>query len=277
MIREGTLETPSARMRIEMLNWLSIRRLAIRISSLPALLPALTFLLFYCLWDLIIRCNIVDPLLLPPPNRVIAGALGWIIDGSIWQHLGASLYRVAIGYMIGIILAIPCGLILGWSTSSHRALSPLLEIGRTISPISWIPLAVIWFGIGDNPAIFIIAITSFFPAFLATLNAYLQLPPIILKTASNFGASGLTLFLRVLIPACLPRIFTGLKISLGIAWMVIVAAEMVGMRSGLGYLILDARNSLRTDLILSAMLIIGVVGLLLDISINRLQRIIVKG
>jgi NitT/TauT family transport system permease protein len=240
-------------------------------------IQASTFIIFYLVWDFIVRFGLISETLLPFPKDVLSGVKELLVSGQILNHVKASLYRVAIGYGIAVALAIPFGFFLGWSRSSAEALSPMLEMVRTISPISWIPLAVIWFGIGDNPAIFIIAIASFFPVCIATQSAYLQLPSIILKTATNFGAGGFTLFFKVLLPACLPKIFTGLKISLGIAWMVIVAAEMVGMRSGLGYLVLDARNSLRMDLILSAILIIGVVGTILNSLMNLLILFVVKG
>ena len=216
-------------------------------------------------------------MVLPNPYKVLLGVGELVFSGEIASHLFASLYRVALGFFLGVTLAIPIGFFFGWNKKLYKASYPLIEMLRTVSPISWIPLAIIWFGIGDLPAIFILAIATFFPTFLATFKAYTQTPEIIIKTSKNFGAKGSSLFFKVLLPSCLPRIFVGLKISLGIAWMVIVAAEMVGMRSGLGYLVLDSRNAIRTDLVIASMIIIGIVGVLLDYTMNIAESYFIKG
>jgi NitT/TauT family transport system permease protein len=171
-----------------------------------------------------------------------------------------------------VALGVVFGLCCGWSALAYAALRPFIEIGRTISPLAWIPLAVLWFGIGNAPAIFIIAVSAFCPVFVATQNAQRNIDRNLVLVALNFGATLPQLFWRVIIPASFPQIVVGLRIALAISWMVIVAAEMVGMRSGLGYLILDSRNMLRIDLVIACMLVIGGIGLVLDCVMNRWER-----
>jgi NitT/TauT family transport system permease protein len=160
---------------------------------------------------------------------------------------------------------------LGWYIKVGATFSPLIEVFRTISPISWIPLAILWFGIGDIPAVFIIFISSFFPILIATIHAGKNIDPVLLRVAANFGAQGPKLFRHVIFPASFPYIVVGLRISLGISWLVVVAAEMVGLRSGLGYLIMDARNFLRTDFVIAGMVTIGIVGYTLDRVMRSLE------
>ena len=153
----------------------------------------------------------------------------------------------------------------------REALDPILQVMRTISPISWIPLAILWFGIGDTPAIFIIFITAFFPILISTASSIKHIDPILIKVGTNFGASKSQLLRKVILPAISPYIVIGLRISLGLSWVIIVAAEMVGMSSGLGYMILDARNFLRTDLIIAGMFVVGIIGFLLDHLLSLIE------
>jgi len=150
----------------------------------------------------------------------------------------------------------------------------LTQILRPISPIAWIPLAIIWFGVGNLAPIFLIFLSSIFPMALETTAGVHTIERQYIRAAENFGVSGLALFRQVVIPAALPQIIVGMRISLGVAWLVVVAAEMIALRSGLGYLIIDSRNAgNRYDLVVAGMLIIGVIGLLLDIAVRRLERL----
>ncbi|MCX9012874.1 MAG: ABC transporter permease [Candidatus Methanoperedens sp.] len=214
--------------------------------------------------------------LLPSPSSIAVAICEMLIQGILINHLLTSLSRVFIGFTLAASLAIPLGLILGWYSKAMNALNPLIQLFRPISPIAWIPLAILWFGIGDKPAIFIIFITSFFPMLVASASAVRNIDASIIKAATNFGANDISMLRKVVLPACFPQIVVGLRISLGIAWVIIVAAEMVGMRSGLGFMILDARNFLRIDMVVAGMVIIGIVGLSLDRLVclieNKIRR-----
>ena len=153
-------------------------------------------------------------------------------------------------------------------------MNPLVQILRPISPIAWIPLAILWFGVGDLSPIFLIFLSSVFPTVVQTAAGVQTIDRRYLRAADNFGVGGAKLFFQVVIPAVLPQIIVGLRVSLGVAWLVVVAAEMIALHSGLGYLIIDSRNAgNRYDLVVAGMVIIGLTGLLLDTMMRRLERL----
>ena len=194
-------------------------------------------------------------------------------NGRLWSDATASLFRVTWGFFLAAGVGTPLGLWVGWTTRGFEALNPFIQALRPISPIAWIPIAILWFGIGDGAGIFLIFYASFFPITVGTMAAVRNLSMVHLRSAMNFGLSGIELFRRVVLPAALPQIITSLRIALGVAWLVIVAAEMVGMDSGLGYLITDARNmGRRYDLVAATMVIIGAIGIVLDLLIRQLEN-----
>ena len=226
--------------------------------------PIVAFLLLLALWQGVIEITGVKTSLLPGPLDVLAALTDVVESGVLFEHELASLFRVAMGFLLATIFAVPLGLLMGTRKFLHITLDPILQGIRTISPISWIPLAILWFGIGDKPAIFIIFITAFFPILLSTALSIRHVDPLLLRVGTNFGATQKQLLFKIILPAVTPYIVIGLKISLGVSWIIVVAAEMVGMSSGLGYMILDARNFLRTDLIIAGMFVIGIIGFTLD-------------
>jgi NitT/TauT family transport system permease protein len=213
-------------------------------------------------------------IIIPSPWKVALGIAELAQQGTLLDHVAASLFRVGTGYLLAAALAIPLGILMGWFNGLFIALNPLTQILRPISPIAWIPLAIIWFGVGNLAPIFLIFLSSFFPMALETTAGVHTIERQYIRAAENFGVSGLALFRQVVIPAALPQIIVGMRISLGVAWLVVVAAEMIALRSGLGYLIIDSRNAgNRYDLVVAGMLIIGLIGLLLDIAVRRLERL----
>lgn len=185
-----------------------------------------------------------------------------------------SLFRVFCGYVAAVLLGVPTGLALGWWSSLARAANPLIQMLRPISPLAWMPLAVIWFGVSNLAPIFLIFLASFFPIVVATMNGVRNVPPVYVQAGRNFGLSTRALLARVVFPAVLPRILVGLRIAFGVAWLVLVAAEMIAVDSGLGYLIIDARNAgKRYDLVVGGMLLIGLIGLALDALIRRTETL----
>jgi NitT/TauT family transport system permease protein len=161
---------------------------------------------------------------------------------------------------------------MGWVTRASIALNPLVQAMRPISPLAWIPLAILWFGVKDAAAIFLITLGAFFPIVTGTMTAVRAIPLVYVRSAQNFGLRGFELFRRVVFPASLPQIITSLRIALGIGWMVIVAAEMIAVDSGLGYLIMDARNASNYERVIGSMIIIGLIGVVLDIGMRKLER-----
>jgi NitT/TauT family transport system permease protein len=190
------------------------------------------------------------------------------------RYLRDSLVRVALGYLGAVIVGVPLGIWMGWSKTVARIANPVVQLLRPISPIAWIPVAIVLFGIGNAAPIFLVFLGALFPILLTAQQGVGNVPPMYLRAADNFGLSPQGLLFRVLLPAALPQILTGLRIALGIAWLVLVAAEMIAVDSGLGYLIIDARNAgKRYDLVVAGMLLIGLVGLLLDVLVRRVEKI----
>lgn len=190
------------------------------------------------------------------------------------RFIADSLFRVACGYLAAVVLGVPVGLMLGWWAPLAKATNPVIQMLRPISPLAWMPLAVIWFGVSNLAPIFLIFLATFFPVVVATMNGVRNVPPMYIHAGRNFGLSTPALLARVVFPAVLPSILVGLRIAFGVAWLVLVAAEMIAVDSGLGYLIIDARNAgKRYDLVVGGMLLIGVIGLLLDALIRRAERL----
>jgi NitT/TauT family transport system permease protein len=246
--------------------------IAARTNRRVQLRPIAFIAVLLLLWALAIRRQ--PGHLLPGPWGVVGGVADLVRHGLLLKYVVASLFRVTWGFLLAVVLAIPLGLAIGWNRRAEMALNPLLQILRPISPLAWIPIAILWFGVGDLAAIFLIFMGCFFPLMLTAINAVQNIPAVYVNAGRNFGLSSAGLVYRVLYPAVIPSLIVGLRITLGIAWLVVVAAEMIAVSSGLGFLIVDARNAgNRYDLVVAGMLIIGVIGLLLDVGMQSLEKV----
>jgi NitT/TauT family transport system permease protein len=195
-----------------------------------------------------------------------------ITGGRLLTDIRASLFRFAVGYLAAVTSGIVLGLLFGWFPKVFNYVNPICQIIRPVSPIAWLPFIVLWFGIGDIPAIVIIFIAAFFPVLLTTVNAVKNIDELYLKVAKNFDIKKHNVLLKIVFPASFPQIANSLHLALGSAWVFLVAGEMSGAQTGLGFLIIDARNNLRTDILLSTILIIGILGLLLDGLIKVFEK-----
>lgn len=240
-------------------------------SYKKALLPLAGISAFVFIWQIVVWAGRWDQNLLPSPADVCRALCELAADGSLWQHAGISLYRFVCGYMLSVVTALPLGLMLGWWRPAQRFINPVIQILRPISPIAWFPFIVLWFGIGNAPAIAIISIAGFFPIMLACISSVSKIDPIYIKLADNFELSRFQFFYKIALPLAFPYITVGLHIALGAAWIFLVAGEMVGAQSGLGYLIIDARNNIRNDMVMAGIVLIGSLGWLLDSAIRLLE------
>jgi NitT/TauT family transport system permease protein len=232
---------------------------------------AVVALLIAVWWGIVIQTGSV---IFPTPWQVVTGALELVRDGTLWEHIASSLARVGIGFLLAVLIAVPLGLWIGRVSAAYITLNPVFQMLRPISPIAWIPVAILWFGVGDVSPIFLIFIASVFPMILQTAAGVHTIERRYLRAAENFGVSRAKLFRQVIVPAVLPEIIVGMRITLGVAWLVVVAAEMIALRSGLGYLIMDSRNAgNRYDLVIASMIIIGLIGLLLDGAMRLLEHL----
>jgi NitT/TauT family transport system permease protein len=235
------------------------------------------------IWQGLSSIQVIPPYKLPSPIEIISGFKDLLMIGVppghlLHNHILYSLYRVALGYVIAALLAIPLGLLMGWSPKLLKMVRPLFELIRPIPPLAWIPIAILWFGIGVKSAAFIIFLGAFFPILLNTISGVLSINPILIEAARTLHATEKDIFLKVLFPGAIPSVFVGMRIGIGIGWMTLVAAEFTGVREGygLGYMIMTARDIQRPDEILAGMLVIGVIGLLIDISLRATESKIIK-
>ncbi|HEY0795966.1 MAG TPA: ABC transporter permease [Acidisarcina sp.] len=234
--------------------------------------PVLALALLLGVWHVSVAWS--GTRIFPSPLNVEKGLVELFHKRVLWNDIVDSLRRVAIGFGAAAFVGVPLGLTLGWYPAANQVVNPVLQLLRQISPVAWIPLAVILLGVGDHAAVFLIFLGAFFPIVVACVGGVANVPTIYRRAGRNFGLSPVQLLTKVVFPAALPQILIGLRIALGIAWLVVVAAEMVAVDSGLGYLVIDSRNSgKRYDLVVAAMLMIGLIGLLLDTAFRRIEKI----
>lgn len=231
-------------------------------------------LCFFLLWE--IYCRSVSAVLLPAPSEVVLGAWQLLANGSLQRDILASLKRVIMAMGAASLIGFPLGIALGISPKFRWLMEPLVSFFRPIPPLAWIPLSIIWFGIDDLQNVFIIFLGAFFPIVLNAMQGVRDVDPQLIRAARTLGANQMTIIRTVVLPAALPSMFVGLRIGLGIAWMALVAGELVAATSGLGFLISQGRNLFRTDYIVVGMVTIGLIGLLLDAGITLIGRIVMR-
>jgi NitT/TauT family transport system permease protein len=237
----------------------------------PVVWPLLVAAAGLLVWNYAVKWS--GTTVFPSPISVERGTAQLVEGGVLWRYIGDSLRRVAAGYVSAVAIGIPAGLLLGWYPTAGHVVNPVIQMLRPISPIAWIPVAIVLFGVTDMASIYLIFLASFFPIVVSTTNGVRNVPSMYRRAGRNFGLAPTKLLARVVLPAALPQMIVGLRIALGIAWLVVVAAEMIASDSGLGYLVIDARNSgKRYDLVVAAMLMIGLIGLALDFGFRRAER-----
>jgi NitT/TauT family transport system permease protein len=237
------------------------------------LFPVLTGLVILAAWWIACLADAFPTGTVPSPDEVAVAFVDELRSWRLVEDVIASLYRVAWGYVTAVVAAVPLGLVIGRSLATRDALMPWINFFRNLSPIAWIPFAIVWFGVGDPPAIFIIFLATFFQIVLATSAAAASVPKVYYRVAEDMALTGNEILFKITLPAILPQLVTALRVAIGVAWMVVVAAEMIAVRSGLGFLIVDARNGLRMDLVVMGMIVIGALGIGLDALFSRLAKI----
>ena len=224
-------------------------------------------------WAAVSSLQLFPPSLFPHPGAVGRGLITEFMSGRLLQDVLASLFRVGAGFLLAVAVGIPAGLLLGHSAMARAALLPLVNFFRNLSPLAWIPFAILWLGIGDPPAIFLIFMAAVFPVVLSTAAAVASIPSVYFRVARDLGIQGPRLLSEVTLPAIAPQVITTLRVTAGLAWLVVVAAEMIAGRDGLGFAVWDARNGLRIDLLAAVMVVIGLIGVGLDRLLVQMTRI----
>lgn len=244
-------------------------------------------------WQAVCSAGLVSPLKLPSPLAVAyrwveyllpaqpyaadAGSwLAWAVSGELLHDAAGSMYRVVIGFAIGAGLALPLGIMMGASKRVYSHLYILVQVLRPIPPSAYTPLAMLWFGLGNPPAAFMISIAAFFPVLINTITGVRQVDSIYLRAAQNLGASRRTLLLRVMLPAATPYILAGVRIAIGSAFMIVIVSELIAVPNGLGFRINEAREYAWTDKVMAGMFTIGFIGLALDVGMNKLNNYLLR-
>jgi NitT/TauT family transport system permease protein len=241
--------------------------------AIAAPLAVSGFVVLGLLWALVAALGIFPESLFPSPLSVARGLLEELSSGRLLTDIVASLFRVGVGFLLAVLIGLPAGLLLGHSALARAVALPVVNFLRNLSPIAWIPFAILWLGIGDAPVIFLIFGAAVLPIVLSTTAAVANVPSVWFRVARDFGLSGPNLLLQVTLPAVAPQIVTALRVSAGLSWMVVVAAEMIAGQDGLGFAVWDARNGLRSDLLAATLLVIGSIGVILDRMLLQLTTI----
>ncbi|HEV8658745.1 MAG TPA: ABC transporter permease [Thermoanaerobaculia bacterium] len=236
------------------------------------IVPVLGIVTFFAAWQMAVWATHAS--LVPGPFAALVAIGELARRGLLLKYIVASLFRVTWGYFGAVLIGIPAGVALGLWRRGELAVNPFLQILRPISPLAWIPIAILWFGVGDLSAIFLIFLASLFPLMVTAMHAVHNIETVHLRAGSNFGLTRAQLIRTVIVPAILPQLIVGMRLALGIAWLVVVAAEMIAVNSGLGFLIIDARNAgNRYDLVVAGMMLIGAIGVVLDLIMRQAERL----
>jgi len=244
-------------------------------------------------WELLSRKQVFNPQSLPAPTQVFFRWIAyarplepfdptqmsyfmWLFSGELPHDLLATFLRVLVGFLIGATLAILLGLLMGNFERIHLLFNALIQILRPIPPIAYVPLSILWFGLGNPPAYFLISLGAFFPVLMNTISGVRNVDAIYIRAARNLGAGKTTLFVRVIVPASLPHILTGLRVGIGVAFICVIVAEMIAVNNGLGYRIIEAREYFWSDKIIAGMITIGLLGLAIDTVMSRINNYLLR-
>ncbi|MGV2395675.1 MAG UNVERIFIED_CONTAM: taurine ABC transporter permease TauC [Klebsiella aerogenes] len=249
-------------------RWPLSRQLTLSVATLAVLLA---------IWWAVTALQLISPLFLPSPWQVlqklltIAGPQGFM-DATLWQHLAASLTRIAIALVLAAIVGVPVGIAMGLSPTVRGILDPLIELYRPVPPLAWLPLVIIWFGIGETPKILLIYLAIFAPVVMSTLAGVKSAQQVRVRAAQSLGASRAQVLWLVILPGALPEILTGLRIGLGVGWSTLVAAELIAATRGLGFMVQSAGEFLATDVVLAGIAVIAIIAFVLELGLRALQR-----
>ena len=249
-------------------RWPLSRQVTLSIGTLAVLLTV---------WWTVAALQLISPLFLPPPQQVlaklltIAGPQGFM-DATLWQHLAASLTRIVLALLAAVVIGIPVGIAMGLSPPVRGILDPVIELYRPVPPLAYLPLMVIWFGIGETSKILLIYLAIFAPVAMSALAGVKSAQQVRIRAAQSLGASRAQVLWFVILPGALPEILTGLRIGLGVGWSTLVAAELIAATRGLVFMVQSAGEFLATDVVLAGIAVIAIIAFLLELGLRALQR-----
>lgn len=243
--------------------------LNVKRKLLPLVLPILIIIVWYLITAVL---KVFPSFLLPSPLDVFNATAAVIADGSLIKNTIDTLFKVFLGIIIASVVAIPLGILLGWSETLDGFCSLVISVLRPVPPIAWIPFSILWFGIGLNSAVFIIFLGCVFPLLVYTTDGVKRTNKFLIEAAQTLGANSWVLLTKIILPSAIPYIVSGLKVGVSIALMCTISAEMIGSGSGLGYMIMTASNLLDPGTIVVGILIIGIIGIVFDLIFRKIQE-----
>lgn len=242
--------------------------------SSTKVISAISLISFLLVWEFVTQIGWIKPLFLPSPSRVLATGYSMLIEGNLLIHVMESTRRVLVGFFLAVIVALPLGILLGNSRKLKAVFDPIVSIIRPLPSMAWIPLSLLWLGIGEEQKYTIVFMGSVAPALLYTIDATRNVDPLLIKAARNFGASKLTVMREVILPGAMPSIFSGMKVVLGLSWTTVISAELVAANEGLGFLIMNGQEYFMTDVVLLGMVMISFTVMVIDIFLNWVEKVI---
>ncbi len=239
-------------------------------------LTVLTWVVILLAWYLVTKLGLFSATLVPSPQRVWITFLKILKNGyngvSIWVHLGASFQRLFFAVGLAVITAIPLGLLSGYFTRIEAVIDSIVEFYRPLPPLAYYTLLVLWFGIDNKSKVILLFLAAFAPIYLACVSAVRKINEDYILSAKSLGANQKNIFFKIVLPACLPEIFTGIRTAFGVSYTTLVSAEMVAATSGIGWMVLDASNFLKSDVIFVGILIMGITGIIIDAGLRLLEK-----
>lgn len=230
----------------------------------PVILGGMLPVILIIAWELLSRAGVFPSYQLPAPSVILETIAGLAQDGSLWGHIGITVYRVFAGFLIGTAFAVVLGSVVGFYKKTEQLFDPMIQAFRSIPSLAWVPLFILWMGIGEPSKVTMIAVGVFFPVYLNVVSGIGGVDRKLIEVGRMYGLNTLQLIRRVILPASLPSFMTGLRSGLGLGWMFVVAAELMGASTGLGYLLVLGQNTLSPETILASIILFAIVGKLSD-------------
>jgi NitT/TauT family transport system permease protein len=231
-----------------------------------------SFGLMLVVWESVRAVNLVNPKLFPSIFQVLESGVRMWSEGSLQAHMSASFMRVLVGFFQGIAMAIVLGFIIGWFRAARMLLDPVINFFRALPPIALIPLMIIFFGIGETSKVIVLTYASFFPALVVIYQALVGLDPLYIRAARALGADNFEIFRKVILPQLVPHIITACRVSLGVCWATLVAAELIAAQKGIGAMMVDAQNFFQMPPLVLGIILIGAISLAMDAFVRRVEQ-----
>jgi sulfonate transport system permease protein len=223
------------------------------------------------IWEVVVRLGLISPNLMPPPSEIVRTFRDLLADGTLLAHIGVSGLRVLTGFVIGATLAVVAGAAIGLSKRLEALFDPTFQALRAIPSLAWVPLLLLWLGIDEGPKLTLISIGAFFPVYLGLVSGIHNVDRKLVEVGEIYGLGNFALIRRIFMPAALPSLFTGLRNGLSLAWMFVVAAELIAATRGLGYLLTDGRETGRADVVIVAIITLAILGKLSDSVLRKAE------